>query len=316
MKAPTLMIQGTSSSVGKSLMVTALCRLFAREGLRVAPFKSQNMSNNGAPTGLGGEIGRAQAVQAMAARVAPRVEMNPILLKPQGLSASQVVVMGRPTGVVSFREYHTRKPELRQTIVRCVDILRRDYDLVVIEGAGSPAEINLKADDIVNMFVAEVAQAPVLLVGDIDRGGVFAALVGTLVLLEPEERQRVQGLIINKFRGDRSLLEPGLEMLAQRASKPVLGVVPYLERLRIAEEDSLGRRERYRRTAPDPASGVLDVAVLDLPYLANEDDLGALLDVPNVSVRLVSHPDAWGTPDLVIVPGSKSTVADLGWLRE
>jgi adenosylcobyric acid synthase len=311
--APTLMVQGTASSVGKSLLVTALCRLFRKDGVRVAPFKSQNMALNSAVTPDGLEIGRAQAVQADAAGLAPSVLMNPILLKPEGHRRAQVVVMGRPAFTLSAAEYHEHKPKLWGVVEECLTELRRRYDLVIIEGAGSPAEINLKDRDIVNMSVARLADAPVLLVGDIDRGGVFAAFVGTLELLEPDERARVRAFIINKFRGDLSLLEPGLDFLRQRTGKPVLGVVPYLTDLRIADEDSLSLDSRVRR--PRPGRERLDIVVVGLPHLSNYDDVAALEHEADVSVRFVRRADELDGADLVILPGTKSTVADLGWLR-
>jgi adenosylcobyric acid synthase len=311
--APAIMVQGTASSVGKSLVTTALCRLFRQEGLRVLPFKSQNMALNSFVTPEGGEIGRAQAVQAEAAGVLPHVDMNPILLKPEGDSRSQVVVLGRPVGSMAAAEYHRRKPELRAMIAACLDRLRRRCDLLVIEGAGSPAEINLRANDIVNMHVAHAADARVVLVGDIDRGGVFAAFVGTMELLEPDERRRVCGFLINKFRGERSLLEPGLDFLTRRTGLPVLGVLPYLPALRIADEDSLSLdHRRLRRLA---APGELDIAVVRLPRIANFDDFDPLEHEPGVALRFVETPDALTGADLVILPGSKSTAADLGWLR-
>jgi adenosylcobyric acid synthase len=311
--APALMVQGTASSVGKSLVVAALCRHFARSGLRVAPFKSQNMALNSAVTAAGLEIGRAQAVQAEAAWLEPTVDMNPILLKPEGDRRSQVVVMGKPIGSLSALEYHAYKPQLEGVILASLTRLREEHDLVVIEGAGSPAEINLKARDIVNMHVARIADAPVLLVGDIDRGGVFAAFVGTLALLDADERARVAAFVINKFRGDLALLAPGLAQLNELTGKPVLGVLPYLQRLRVADEDSLSldRRLALARAGHDE----LDIVVVRLPRISNHDDVEALEHEPGVVVRFAEHARAVAGADLVIVPGSKSTIQDLAWLR-
>lgn len=311
--APTLMVQGTASSVGKSLLVAGLCRLFRKEGLRVAPFKSQNMALNSAVTPDGLEIGRAQAVQAEAAGLAPSVLMNPILLKPEGSQRCQVVVLGRPAYHASAREYHEHKPKLWSVVTESLAELRRQYDLVIIEGAGSPAEVNLKDRDIVNMAVARLADAPVLLVGDIDRGGVFASFVGTLELLEPDERERVRAFVVNKFRGDLGLLEPGLDFLRQRTGKPVLGVVPFVPDLRIADEDSLSLEARVRRSRPGPER--LDVAVVSLPHVSNYDDVAALEHESEVAVRFVQRSGDLEGADLVILPGTKSTVADLAWLR-
>ena len=313
MTAPTLMIQGTASSVGKSLLVTGLCRLFQQAGLRVAPFKSQNMALNSAVTADGLEIGRAQAVQADAAGIAATADMNPILLKPEGDRRSQVVVLGKPIGSMSAVEYHAYKPALSGVIAGSLARLREAYDLVLIEGAGSPAEINLKANEIVNMHVAALADAPVVLAGDIDRGGVFAAFVGTLELLEPHERARVAAFIVNKFRGDVALLEPGLRMLTERTAVPVLGVVPYVHHLRIADEDSVSLDDRARRRRP--ARDELDIAVVRLPRIANHDDVEPLEHEPGVAVRFVDHPADLAGADLVIVPGSKNTISDLAWLR-
>ena len=314
MMARTIMVQGTASSVGKSLLVTGLCRLLHRSGLRVAPFKSQNMALNAHVTLDGREIGRAQAVQAEAAGVAATVDMNPILLKPEGDARSQVVLLGRSAGSMSAREYHEHKPELRRIVAECLQRLREEYEVVVIEGAGSPAEINLRERDIVNMHVARIADAPVILVGDIDRGGVFAALVGTMELLEPDERARVAGFVINKFRGDMSLLKPGLDFLEQRTGVPVVGVVPYVPRLRIADEDSVSLDARRRRGAAGPDE--LEVAVVCLPRISNYDDVQALEHEPGVVVRFVERADDVAGADVVIVPGTKSTIADLSWLRE
>jgi len=313
MLAPALMVQGTASSVGKSLLVTALCRLFRRDGVDVVPFKSQNMALNSAVTPDGFEIGRAQAVQAEAAGVAPCVEMNPILLKPEGHQSAQVVIRGRPAFRMSAREYHDYKPQLAAVVADCLGELRRRHQLVIIEGAGSPAEVNLRDRDIVNMHVARLADAPVILVGDIDRGGVFAALLGTLDLLEPEDRQRVAALLVNNFRGDLSLFEPGVEFLRQKSGKPVLGVVPHVSSLRIADEDSLALERRAGR--PRASAGQLDIAVVKLPRISNYDDVLALEHAAGVSVRFVQTPEELRGADLVILPGTKSTVADLGWLR-
>jgi adenosylcobyric acid synthase len=249
MLARSLMVQGTASSVGKSVLVAALCRIFRQQGVRVAPFKAQNMSLNSFVTPDGKEIGRAQAVQAEAAGIAPAVEMNPILLKPEGDGRSQIVMLGKPAGSVKFGDGEDRLPELRNVVAQSLKRLRQSYDLVVIEGAGSPAEINLKARDIVNMHVAKLADAPVILVGDIDRGGVFAQFVGTMELLEPDERARVAALAINKFRGDIALLQSGLDFVVQRVNTPMLGVIPFIERLRIADEDAVALTKGSIRVA-------------------------------------------------------------------
>jgi len=313
MSARAIMVQGTASSVGKSLLVTALCRYFRREGLRVAPFKAQNMALNSAVTPDGFEIGRAQAVQADAAGVIACVDMNPVLLKPEGDQRSQVVVLGKPLASLSAAEYHAYKPQLCSVIADSLARLRAQHDLIVIEGAGSPAEINLKDRDIVNMHVARLADAPVLLAGDIDRGGVFAALVGTLELLEPDERARIAALVINKFRGDRALLAPGLDMVTARTGKPVLGVLPYLQRLRIADEDSVSLEHRVRRTRGHASD--IDIAVVRLPRISNHDDVEPLEHEPGVTVRFVERVEELAGADLVILPGSKNTASDLTWLR-
>ena len=322
MNGAVLMVQGTASSVGKSVLVTALCRILRQDGLRVAPFKAQNMSNNSYVTSTGGEIGRAQVNQAEAAGIEPETDMNPILLKPEGDARSQVVVRGKVWRRLSAREYHAAKAELLGVVAESLARLRAAYDVVVIEGAGSPAEINLRASDIVNMAVARLADAPVLLVADIDRGGVFAALLGTLQLLEPDERARVRGLLINRFRGDAALLAPGLRELEARAGCPVLGVVPYLPALHLPEEDSQALDAAPPLPAPLPPPvgegagvGGIDIAVLRLPRIANFDDFGPLAAEPGVRLRYVERPAALGVPDLVVLPGSKSTLADLAWLR-
>jgi adenosylcobyric acid synthase len=305
------MLQGTSSSVGKSVLTTAFCRLFARAGYRVAPFKSQNMALNSAVTVDGGEIGRAQAAQAEAAGVEPTVDMNPILLKPEADHRSQVVVRGRPVASTSFQEYRQMKPALLGVIEESLERLRRTHDVVLIEGAGSPAEINLRAGEIVNMRVARLADAPVLLVGDIDRGGVFAAFVGTLALLPEEDRARVAGFLVNKFRGDVALLAPGLDELTGRTSVPVLGVVPYLMESLVPAEDSLD----LESLAGPPGRAAVTIAVARLPRIANFDDFEPLAREPGVRLRLARVPEDLEDVDLVVLPGSKNTAEDLGWLR-
>jgi adenosylcobyric acid synthase len=312
MRAKTLMIQGTASSVGKSLIVAALCRIFHAEGLRVAPFKSQNMALNSYVTADGLEIGRAQAVQAEAAGIEPSVEMNPILLKPEPGMRSQVVVLGKSIGSMHWSEYCAMMPSLQVTIRDCLDKLRAKYDIVIIEGAGSPAEINLRHSEIVNMHVAQVADAPVILVGDIDKGGVFAQMVGTVELLSAEDRARVAGFLINKFRGDVALLKPGLDFLRERFGVPVLGVVPWIERLRIADEDSVALQSRLAR--PLSASEIY-IAVVKLPAISNYDDFLALEHESGVQLRFVDRAEDLAGADLVIIPGTKSTVSDLAWVR-
>jgi adenosylcobyric acid synthase len=311
--APALMVQGTASHVGKSLIVAALCRLFRQDGLRVLPFKAQNMALNAYVTATGGEIGRAQATQAEAAGVPAEVDMNPVLIKPEGEARSQIVVLGKAVGSMTALEYHQRKPELLSVVGQSLERLRRRADLVVIEGAGSPAEINLKQHDIVNMSVARAAGARVLLVGDIDRGGVFASLVGTMELLDRDERALIGAHVINKFRGDRRLLEPGLEFLVARTGVPVLGVLPFLPALDLPDEDSLGLEERRGRRRASPAQ--LEIAVVRLPRISNFDDFAPLEHEPGVVVRFVERPADVDGADLVILPGSKTTVADLTWLR-
>jgi len=306
MRARLLMVQGTMSHVGKSVLVAALCRIFLQDGLRVAPFKAQNMALNSYVTPDGLEIGRAQAVQAEAAGIEPQVEMNPVLLKPEAECRSQVVVMGRPVGSYTAAEYHRLKPSLLPVVLDALERLRARFDVVVMEGAGSPAEVNLRDHDIVNMGLARMVGAPVLLVGDIERGGIFAQLVGTLELLEPEERALVKGLVINKFRGDKALLAPGLRFLEERTGLPVAGVVPYDPELSLPEEDSVALESSFRRGA-----GVLDVAVVRLPRIANFDDLDPLRREAGVALRFVSRGKDLGRPDMIVIPGTKTTIADL-----
>ncbi len=307
----TLMVQGSSSSVGKSFVVAALCRIFARSGIRVVPFKAQNMSNNAAVCADGSEIGRAQAVQAAAAGVAPTAWMNPILLKPEADSRSQVIVAGRPWGTLEARAYSRRREEFWPVVTHSLDHLRSEYDLVIIEGAGSPAELNLRHGDIVNMAVARFCDAPVLLVGDIDRGGIFAQLLGTLSLLD-EDRQCVRGLIVNKFRGDLSLFESGRAILEQRGGIPVLGVVPWIATLHLPEEDGQALETVRRRRA---SLDQIDIAIIQLPRIANFDDFDPLVVEAGVGVRFVKSLDQLGHPAAIIIPGTKSTAADLKWLR-
>ena len=298
--------------MGKSVLVAALCRMLRQDGFRVAPFKAQNMSNNSYVTPDGGEIGRAQAVQAEAAGVDARVEMNPVLLKPEADSHAQVVLLGRPLTSARARDYFDLKATLWTAVAQSLDTLRRQYDVVVIEGAGSPAEINLKATEIVNMRVALYAAAPVLLCGDIDRGGVFASLVGTLQLLDDAERAAVKGLLINKFRGDAALLADGLTWLEDYTGKPVVGVVHHYRDIHIPEEDSVALDW-------SPSSGgdaaVLDVAVAQMPHISNFDDFDPLAREPGVSLRYVQHGAGLGRPDLIILPGSKTTIPDLLWME-
>jgi adenosylcobyric acid synthase len=312
MTAKILMIQGTMSSAGKSTLVTALCRIFARRGLRVAPFKAQNMSNNAAVCADGGEIGRAQYTQALAAGIEPTVQMNPVLLKPEADMRSQVIVNGRVWETLPARSYYERKQALWAHITDAFDGLREQYELVIIEGAGSPVELNLKRGDIVNMAVAKYANSPVLLAGDIDRGGIFAQLLGTLMLLEPDERALVRGLIINKFRGDPTLFEDGITILEERGRVPVLGVVPYVVNHGLPEEDAVAIEAQNREHS---AHASVDIAVIALPCIANFDDFDPLKAESGVSLRYVSHPAELGQPDAVIIPGTKSTIADLNWLH-
>lgn len=307
--ARAIMIQGTASNAGKSLLAAALCRIFRQDGYRVAPFKSQNMALNSYITRDGLEMGRAQVVQAQAAGIEPEAVMNPILLKPQSDTGSQVIVRGEVYGVMGAKEYYQRKKELVPAVLQAYQELGERFDILVLEGAGSPAEINLMQDDFVNMGLARMTEAPVLLVGDIDRGGVFASLYGTLKLLPREDQGRVRGLVINKFRGDVEILRPGLSQLEELTGTPVLGVIPYLP-VQIDDEDSLsaslsGPLER----------GVLDIVVPRLPRLSNFTDFAPLAQTEGVSVRYLSSPRQFGEPDLVLLPGTKSTMADLRWLR-
>jgi adenosylcobyric acid synthase len=312
MTARVLMIQGTSSSVGKSLLTAALCRIFARKGVRVAPFKAQNMSNNAAVCPDGSEIGRAQAVQAAAAGIEPGADMNPVLLKPEAEARCQVIVEGRPWKTLPAGSYYRKKEELWTVVTAAFNRLRAVHELVIIEGAGSPVELNLRSSDIVNMTLARHGRAPVLLVGDIDRGGIFAQMLGTLWLLTEEERRLVRGLIINKFRGDPTLFADGMTILEERGKVPVLGVVPYLPNLAIPEEDAVA----LDRVDGISSGAKIDVALIRLPRIANFDDFDPLRAEPGVRLRYVTSAANLGCPDAIILPGTKSTIADLLWLRE
>lgn len=306
------MFQGTSSNVGKSILTTALCRIFYRKGYSVAPFKAQNMALNSYVTKWGDEIGRAQVAQAEAAGIDPIVQMNPVLLKPTGNQSSQVVLMGKPVGVFSASEYHTKYSlTALGKVEESLQFLDTHFDMIVIEGAGSPAEVNLKANDIVNMRIARMTGCPVFLVADIDRGGAIASVVGTLELLEPEERDLVKGIVINKFRGDINLLKPALDFIEQKTGKPVIGVVPMISQLDIDEEDSVALESKTESMSKE-----IHIAVLQTPKISNFTDFDALAYEPDVSVRYVKSGDALGDPDLIIIPGSKNTVADLTYLYD
>ena len=311
--ARIVMIQGTGSSVGKSFLVTGLCRLFAQDGYRVAPFKAQNMSLNSGVTPDGLEIGRAQVVQAEAAGVEPTVEMNPVLLKPEGDMTSQLVAMGKMAGHVQAYEFLKRREHLWAIITPALDTLRSLYDVVVVEGAGSPAEINLRDGDIVNMEVALYARAPVLIAGDIDKGGVFASLYGTHALIDDRERSLVRGFIINKFRGDVDVLTPGLDMIEDLTGVPVVGVLPYLTDVYVPEEDS---PRQARTSSRSTETAQLDVAVIALPHMANFDEFDPLARRQGVRLRYVREVADFGSPDLLILPGSKTTVSDLDFVRD
>lgn len=304
-----IMVQGTMSNAGKSLLVAGLCRIFKQDGFRVAPFKSQNMALNSFITSEGLEMGRAQVMQAEAAGIPPMVCMNPVLLKPTNHTGSQVIVNGEVLGNMSARDYFAFKKTLIPDIKKSFKKLEEYADIIVIEGAGSPAEINLKQNDIVNMGMAEMVDAPVLLVGDIDRGGVFAQLLGTLMLLEEKEKRRVKGLIINKFRGDKSILDPGIEMLEEKGNVPVVGVVPYME-LSLEDEDSL--TERFDRKS----EGLIDIAVIRYPRISNFTDFNVFEQMPETAVRYVTSISELRHPDMIFLPGSKNTMGDLKWMRQ
>lgn len=309
-KAKPVMIQGTASSSGKSLVTAALCRIFHQDGYCVAPFKAQNMSNNSFVTSDGLEMGRAQAVQAFASGINPDVRMNPVLLKPSSDTGSQVVICGKPSFSMDAKAWHESRDLLRNTIKDCYQSLSANYEIIVIEGAGSPAEINLKKNDIVNMGMAKIADAPVIIVGDIDRGGVFASLVGTMMLLDQDEKERVKGFIINKFRGDVNLLKPGLDELEKLTGVPVLGVIPWINHS-IDEEDGVTERFSKKSIVSD-----IDICIIRLPHISNYTDFIPLECISGVSVRWCDTKDSIGSPDLIIIPGTKATIADLITLKK
>ncbi|WP_067636740.1 cobyric acid synthase [Nocardia coubleae] len=313
-----LLIAGTTSDAGKSVVVAGICRMLARRGVRVAPFKAQNMSNNSVVTLDGGEIGRAQALQARACGLEPSVRFNPVLLKPGSDRRSQLVVRGKAIGTVGARDYFTRRQQLREVVADELASLRAEFDVVICEGAGSPAEINLRATDLANMGLARAADLPVLVVGDIDRGGVLAHLFGTVAVLEPEDQQLVAGFLVNKFRGDVTLLQPGLDQLTALTGRPTLGVLPFAEDLWLDAEDSLGTiaGTPVGRPAPPYGTDWLTVAAIRLPRISNSTDIEALACEPGVSVHWADSPHQLTNADLVVVPGSKSTVSDLEWLRD
>lgn len=308
--AKGIMIQGTMSNAGKSLLAAGLCRIFKQDGYKVAPFKSQNMALNSFITEDGLEMGRAQVMQAEAAQIKPDVSMNPILLKPTNDVGSQVIVNGEVYQTMSARDYFAYKKQLVPEIMKAYNKLSEAYDIIVLEGAGSPAEINLKEDDIVNMGMAAMADVPVLLAGDIDRGGVFAQLIGTVMLLEEEEKARIAGLIINKFRGDKTILDTGVAMLEEKSGKPVVGVVPYMN-IQVEDEDSL--TERFHQ---DQTVNQIDIAVIRTPRISNFTDFNPWESVEGVSLRYVQHAHELKYPDMICLPGTKNTMEDLLWMRQ
>ena len=310
MRGKSLMFQGTGSSVGKSMLCAAVLRILRQDGLRVAPFKAQNMALNSYATREGLEMGRAQVTQAEAAGMEPTVRMNPILLKPTSDRRSQVIVNGRPIGTMSAMEYDRYKPELRETVKRTYEALEREVDVVVIEGAGSPAEINLRAGDLVNMSMAQSADAPVILIGDINPGGVFASLYGTVKLLPEEEQRRIKGVVINKFRGDVKILEPGLNMLEELLNIPVIGVIPWMD-VDMEDEDSVTERFERRESCGD-----VRVSIVRLPHISNFTDFNLLGSEPGVAVRYAERASELREADVIILPGTKNTIEDLNWLKQ
>ena len=315
--ADFIMFQGTSSHVGKSILTTALCRIFFRENKKVTPFKAQNMALNSFVTADGLEMGRAQVAQAEAANIPPQVEMNPVLLKPTGNSTSQVIIFGKPVGVMSAADYHKNfSLKAFDAVKDAVKILEKNFDTIVIEGAGSPAEVNLKSHDIVNMRVAKLLNAPVILVADIDRGGALASIVGTLELLDDDERDLVKGLVINKFRGDKNLLMPAVDFLENKTKKPVLGIIPYIEKIGVDDEDSVSLDEKNPSALSTQPSALIKIAVIRLGKISNFTDFDSLASEPDVNLFYAKNPAELDDADLIILPGSKNTSEDLIFLRE
>lgn len=315
MKTSCIMLQGTGSHVGKSVLVAALCRIFLQDGYKVAPFKSQNMALNSYVTADGREMGRAQVVQAEAAGLAPDVLMNPVLLKPTGQATSQVIVMGKPVGNLSAKEYHEKyNMQALGVVEEALNNLKSRFEIIAIEGAGSPAEVNLQATEIVNMRIARMADCPVLLVADIDKGGALASVVGTLELLDPEDRARVAGILINKFRGDVRLFQPAVDYLEKKTGIPVLGIIPYFQGFRIQEEDTIP--EATMIAGAKRVENKIDVVVINLPHIANFTDFDPLEDEPDIHIRYVGKADKLGTPDMIIIPGTKNTIHDLAYLEK
>lgn len=314
MSAKTIMIQGTGSNVGKSILVTALCRIFKQDGYNVAPFKAQNMALNSGVTKDNKEIGRAQITQAHACKIEPKVEMNPILIKPTSNTKAQIILLGNPIGNMSAQNYHKYKPKLKQIVITSLNKLKSQYDIVVIEGAGSPAEINLKNHDLVNMNLAKIADSPVILIADIDKGGVFAWIVGTLELLNKEEKERVKGIIINKFRGDEKLLKPGIDFIEKRCKKPVIGIIPYFNDIKIDDEDSACLE--MQNTKYKIQNAKLSIAVIHLPHISNFTDFDVLEREKDVSLRYIKKGEFLDNPDLIIIPGTKNTIDDMHYLKD
>lgn len=313
MKTSCIMLQGTGSHVGKSVLVAALCRIFLQDGYKVAPFKSQNMALNSYVTADGGEMGRAQVVQAEAAGLAPDVVMNPVLLKPTGQATSQVIVMGKPVGNLSAKEYHEKyNMKVLGVVEEALNTLKSRFEIIAIEGAGSPAEVNLQATEIVNMRIARMADCPVLLVADIDKGGALASVVGTLELLDPEDRLRISGILINKFRGDVTLFQPAVDFLEKKTGIPVLGIIPYFQGFRVQEEDTIP--EATIKAGTEKVENKIDVAVINLPHISNFTDFDPLENEPDIHLRYVGKSDKLGAPDMIIIPGSKNTIHDLAYL--